>query len=134
MNKTANYIFTILVPFYNEEDNILNLEKKFKEFLSNSIIPETCVLFINDGSKDNGEKLVEEVCKRNEHFYYLSFQKNTGLSGALKAGFDNCFSKYVGYIDADLQTSPMDFNLLLPHIEEYPLVIGIRANRKDSFF
>lgn len=134
MNKTANYIFTILVPFYNEEDNILNLEKKFKEFLSNSIIPETCVLFINDGSKDNGEKLVEEVCKRNEHFYYLSFQKNTGLSGALKAGFDNCFSKYVGYIDADLQTSPMDFNLLLPYIEEYPLVIGIRANRKDSFF
>lgn len=134
MNRTAEYTFTVLVPFYNEEDNILNIEREVKAFMAESVIPDVCVLFVNDGSKDNGMKLVEEVCARNEHFYYISLAKNTGLSGAIKAGFDNCFSKYVGYIDADLQTSPMDFNLLLPHAEEYPLVMGIRANRKDSFF
>ena len=134
MNKTAQYTFTILVPFYNEEDNIYRLEKVLGDFLKTSIIPSVAVLFIDDGSKDKGLELVKEVCERNEHFYYISLARNTGLSGALKAGFDNTWSKYVGYIDADLQTSPEDFNLLLPHAEEYPLVMGIRANRKDSFF
>ena len=134
MNKTAQYTFTILVPFYNEEDNIYRLEKVLGDFLKISIIPSVAVLFIDDGSTDKGLELVKEVCERNEHFYYISLARNTGLSGALKAGFDNTWSKYVGYIDADLQTSPEDFNLLLPHAEEYPLVMGIRANRKDSFF
>lgn len=134
MNKTAEYTFTVLVPFYNEQDNILNIEKELKAFMAASVVPSVCVLFVNDGSKDNGMALVEEVCARNPHFYYISLAKNTGLSGAIKAGFDNCYSEFVGYIDADLQTSPMDFNLLLPYAKEYPLVMGIRANRKDSFF
>lgn len=134
MNITAQYDFTILVPFYNEQNNILNLEKALKEFLPVSIMPSTAVLFINDGSKDRGLEYVKDVCSRNEHFYYISLARNTGLSGALKAGFDNTFSKYVGYMDADLQTTPMDFNLLLEHVREYPLVLGIRANRKDSLF
>ncbi|MEF9986564.1 MAG: glycosyltransferase [Bacteroidales bacterium] len=134
MNKTSEYIFTILVPFYNEEDNIYNLGKRLTEFINKSIVPQTCVLFINDGSKDKGQKLVEDLCCKNANFYYITLAKNTGLSGALKVGFDNCYSKFVGYIDADLQTSPLDFNLLLPYAEEFPLVMGIRANRKDSFF
>lgn len=134
MNRTSEYTFTILVPFFNEEDNMLRLEQELKSYLKTAFFPKTAILFINDGSKDNGQRLLQEICMRNDHFYYISFNKNTGLSGALKAGFDNCFSDYVGYIDADLQTAPEDFNKLLQYIEEYPLVIGIRANRKDSFF
>jgi glycosyltransferase involved in cell wall biosynthesis len=52
----------------------------------------------------------------------------------MKAGIDTTESDYIGYIDADLQTAPEDFNLLLQDIENYELVTGIRANRKDSFF
>ena len=52
----------------------------------------------------------------------------------MKAGIDAACSPLVGYIDADLQTAPEDFNLLLPYTEEYELVMGIRANRQDSFF
>ena len=52
----------------------------------------------------------------------------------MKAGIDTTQSPLVGYIDADLQTSPEDFNLLLPYAADYELVMGIRANRKDSFF
>ena len=52
----------------------------------------------------------------------------------MKAGIDTAMSEYVGYIDADLQTAPDDFNLLLPYIDSYELVMGIRANRKDSWF
>ena len=56
------------------------------------------------------------------------------LGEAMKAGIDATHSRYVGYIDADLQTTPEDFNLLLEHIADYQLVMGIRAGRKDSFF
>jgi len=55
------------------------------------------------------------------------------LSAAIKAGFDYIDTELTGYIDADLQTAPTDFNLLFEYIGEYDLVTGVRANRKDSF-
>lgn len=122
---------TIIVPIYNEEDNIERLCKEFDDFLKNSIV-DTQILFINDGSNDNSEKLIKEQCKSNKKFKLLNFCKNYGLSAAIKAGFDNTTTSLVGYIDADLQTNPEDFNLLLNKIDEFDLVTGVRVNRKDS--
>lgn len=133
MNKTAEYDLTIIVPIYNEADNMDALEKAFRTYLPTAACP-ACVLFVNDGSKDNSGEAIREVCARNPHFYYVAFAKNAGLSAAIKAGIDVAQSKYVGYMDADLQTTPEDFNALLQYIEEYPLVTGIRANRKDTAF
>lgn len=92
-----------------------------------------CVLFVNDGSRDNSKQRIMEVCARNKDFFYMDLAKNSGLSAAMKAGIDYAESVYVGYMDADLQTTPEDFNLLLKDIADYQLVMGIRANRKDSF-
>ena len=50
MNKTANYQLTIIVPVYNEEGNILRLEKELGEFLKDAKV-SSCVLFVNDGRK-----------------------------------------------------------------------------------
>lgn len=133
MNKTRNYRFTIVVPIYNEEDNIYSLEEKLGKFLPEALV-SACVLFVNDGSKDASLERVKEICDRNKDFYYISLKKNAGLSAAMKAGIDATDSDYVGYMDADLQTTPEDFNLLLADISEYELVMGIRANRKDSLF
>ncbi|MCW1734823.1 glycosyltransferase family 2 protein [Anaerorudis cellulosivorans] len=132
-NQTKNYGFTILVPVYNEEENIYLLEEKLQHFLPQSLYP-ACVVFVNDGSTDDSLNRIREICERNNDFFYLSLEKNGGLSAALKAGIDYTFSAYVGYMDADLQTDPEDFNLLLNEIEAYEMVTGIRANRKDSFF
>jgi dolichol-phosphate mannosyltransferase len=131
-NKTANYEFTIIVPVFNEEDNIYALEKKLSEFASHSAL-SACVLFVNDCSTDRSKDRIIEVCNRQKHFYHLSLKKNSGLSAALKAGIDATWSAYVGYIDADLQTTPQDFDLLIPYIKEYELVMGIRVVRNDSF-
>ena len=92
------------------------------------------MLFVDDGSTDSSLERIKEICSDNPHFYYLSLERNSGLSAALKAGFDATFSPLVGYIDADLQTAPEDFNLLLEHAGEYELVTGIRADRRDSAF
>lgn len=132
MNQTGNYDFTIIVPVYNEEDNIPRLETELAAFLPHSAM-KSCVLFVNDGSSDKSLPLLKEVCGRNGDMFYISFVKNAGLSAAMKAGIDYADSTYVGYIDADLQTSPEDFNLLLAEAEDYTLVMGIRTGRKDGF-
>lgn len=144
MNKTKNYDFTIIVPVFNEEENIERLSKTLHIYLSDksaSQIPKEsravykkCVLFVNDGSTDTSLEKMEQICRLYADFYYISYPDNGGLSCALKAGIDSTDSPYVGYIDADLQTTPEDFNLLLPHLKDYALVTGIRAKRKDSVF
>ena len=126
------YQFTIIVPVYNEEDNLIRVEKALLEY-TKIASKKTLILFVNDGSKDNSQHLIEDICNRNPEFSYISFKENRGLSAAIKAGFDSVETELVGYIDSDLQTAPEDFNLLLAEIGEYDLVTGVRANRKDSF-
>ena len=133
MNKTQEYELTVVVPVYNEVESLPRVERAMREWLPTSPV-KACVLMVNDGSKDGSLELMREICARNEAMYYISLAKNGGLSAAMKAGIDATHSRYVGYIDADLQTTPEDFNLLLEHIADYQLVMGIRAGRKDSFF
>ena len=131
MNKTTNYRLTIIVPVFNEEGNVERLEKELGNFLKIANV-SSCVLFVNDGSNDKSGLLLKGICQDHSDFFYLELAKNCGLSAAMKAGIDYSHSEYVGYIDADLQTSPEDFNLLLEHIESYEMVMGIRTGRKDS--
>lgn len=134
MNPTSEYELTIIIPLYNEVENLPRLEERLSSFLP-SCICKACVLFVDDGSSDGSGTAVREICSRHRDFYYIAFSCNEGLSAALKAGIDYTGSAYVGYIDADLQTAPEDFNLLLEHIRGgYSLVTGIRASRKDSVF
>lgn len=132
-NNTSEYKLTIVVPLYNEEDNVANLSQRLADYLPKASCP-ACVLLVNDGSSDRSLQLIKKECSERNHFFYISLAKNSGLSAALKAGIDHTDSEYVGYIDADLQTNPDDFNLLLEHIADHELVTGIRANRKDSGF
>jgi glycosyltransferase involved in cell wall biosynthesis len=126
------YQFTIVVPVYNEEDNLLRVEKELLAY-TKTATKTTKILFVNDGSKDKSQTLIEDICNRNPEFTFIAFKENCGLSAAVKAGFDYTDTELVGYIDSDLQTAPSDFNLLLEHIGTHDLVTGVRANRKDSF-
>ncbi|MBV1923116.1 MAG: glycosyltransferase family 2 protein, partial [Flavobacteriaceae bacterium] len=126
------YEFTIIVPVYNEEENLERVEKELLAY-TKIAAKKTAILFVNDGSKDKSQELIESICSRNECFKFINFKENRGLSAAIKAGFDHIESPLTGYIDADLQTAPEDFNLLLAKIGEFDLVTGVRSNRKDSF-
>lgn len=126
------YQFTIVVPVYNEEDNLKRVELELSKYIEIAS-KKTKVLFVNDGSKDKSQQLIEKICLNNPDFSFINFKENCGLSAAITAGFRNTETELVGYIDSDLQTAPEDFNLLLEHIEEFDLVTGVRANRKDSF-
>ncbi|KQC33455.1 dolichol-phosphate mannosyltransferase [Nonlabens sp. YIK11] len=123
---------TIIVPVYNEADNLQRVERELSAYISSSKV-ESSVLLVNDGSTDESLRIIKDICASNPKFHYVNFDKNYGLSAAIKAGFDHATTSLVGYIDSDLQTSPMDFDLLLEHIGEYDLVTGVRSQRKDSF-
>ena len=133
MNCTSEYDFTIIVPVYNERENIARLEEAFRSYLPGAS-RRTCVLFIDDGSTDDSLALLQQACGRNRDFHYLAFECNAGLSAAIKAGIDHAESPLVGYIDADLQTTPEDFERLLPLAADHQLVTGVRAERKDTPF
>lgn len=129
---TINHTLTVIIPVYNEQDNLERVQKEMQAYIDIALVP-TQVLFVNDGSKDNSQQMIERICCSNTAFHYISLDKNYGLSAALKAGFDTVRTSLTGYMDADLQTTPQDFNVLLKHIENNDLVTGQRTSRKDSF-
>ncbi len=127
------YKLTIVIPVYNEYDNLHRVADVFKAYFANATLSSK-VLFVNDGSKDESLSLIQKICKEDNRFTYLNFTQNFGLSAAIKAGFDHVDTAYTGYIDADLQTNPEEFNLLAKYVEDYQLVTGNRnKDRKDSF-
>lgn len=128
-----SFEFTIIVPVYNEQANLERVEKTFNNYFKSAPL-STKVLFVNDGSSDNSQQLIEQICSRSSNFGYITFEKNCGLSAAIKAGFDNVHTPFLGYIDADLQTTPEDFNELLKYKNDFDLITGVRKNRKDSNF
>lgn len=122
---------TVIVPVFNEEGNILRVQQALDEYIQQSAC-KVYVLFVNDGSSDGSLDRIQEVCKQNSHFGFISFTRNFGLSAAIKAGFDQAQTDWVAYIDADLQTSPLDFLQFEPYMEDFQLVAGERQGRKDS--
>lgn len=131
MKKEA---FTIYAPVYNEIDGLPKLEKALDAYCK-SIENErdAYVLFVNDGSTDGSEEALNEICARHTGWTVLHFDRNYGNSSAFKAAIDYCKTPLLGHIDADLQTNPEDFNLMLPHMDEFALVCGDRVRRNDNW-
>lgn len=132
MTLPADANLTIIVPVFNEEPCLNPFGEAMDAFLAQSPIPAR-VLFVDDGSTDKSLDLIRDICRRNPAYSFLSLDHNHGLSTAFKAGIDQATSTYIGYIDADLQTSPLDFLLYLPYLPAYQMVNGIRQKRKDTF-
>src|SRR5690625_55252 len=124
--------FTIIVPVYNEAENLHRVEEALLKYMKIAI-KKTAVLFVDDGSTDQSLNLIQEICQRNKGFHYISFSKNKGLSTAIKAGFDYVKSPFVGYIDSYLQTDPEDFNLLLKYIDTFDFIYGVLQGCNDFF-
>ena len=131
-NHSADYFLTIVVPIFNEEESLTRLVSALQDYKSKASV-KLCVLLVNDGSADGSLNLIKQACAQDKDFFYLSLAHRCGLTGALKAGFTHAASPWCGYIDADLQTFPEDFELLLPHVHEAALICGIRAKRHDSW-
>ena len=127
-----SYSLTVIVPVFNEEGCLQRFTEAMDAFLEQTPVP-TQVLFVNDGSTDDSLNQIKDICHHKIGYSYLSLDRNYGLSTAIKAGIDSIQTTHIGYIDSDLQTSPLDFMLFFEHLAHYDMVIGIRAKRKDTF-
>ncbi|NNK95324.1 MAG: glycosyltransferase family 2 protein [Desulfobacterales bacterium] len=94
----------IIVPVFNEEENIPLLIERFSSVLSECISYE--ILFVDDGSTDKTLANIKQACQSTENIYYVSLSKNFGHQNALKAGIDSCNGDIILFIDGDLQHPP----------------------------
>ncbi|GAB5045940.1 glycosyltransferase family 2 protein [Thermodesulfovibrio sp. TK110] len=123
---------SVVIPLYNEEENINELHKKLNETLS--ILPLSYeIIYIDDGSSDNTLKILEEIQKQDPHVVVLSFRRNFGQTAAFAAGFDFARGDVVITMDGDLQNDPADIPKFLEAINDADLVSGWRKKRKDPF-
>ncbi len=125
-------MISVVVPFYDEEENIEPLYERLSIAL-NKLNRDYKIIFVDDGSTDNTLKNMLRARKKDSRVEIIKFRKNFGQSAALKAGFDHADGDIVISMDGDMQNDPEDIPKLIEIIEseDYDVVCGWRADRKD---
>lgn len=122
---------TVIIPVYNEEQNINPLYKKLKKVLI-KIKKDHEIIFIDDGSEDKTLNNLLSLQKIDPNLHIIGFKENKGQSAALQAGFHKANGSIVITMDGDLQNNPEDIPKLIEKINQgYEIICGWRYNRKD---
>ena len=125
-------MISVIIPIYNEEGNIIKLSESILNALSDIDFE---VLFINDGSTDNSEKIIESISQKHSNMKLINLRRNYGQTAAIQAGFDHAKGDIVIPMDGDLQNDPKDIPMLIEKINEgYDVVSGWRKIRSDKKF
>ena len=126
-------ILSIVVPVYNEEENVRLLFEKIQTVCET--IGETYeVLFVDDGSHDATFAVLSELSEQRSELKVIRFEKNAGQTAAMAAGFEFAQGQRIISMDGDLQNDPADIPKLLEKLDEgYDLVCGWRKERQDKF-
>ena len=128
-------LLSILIPSYNEEGNINELNKKLIESLKNI---DYEIIYINDGSKDKTLDKIKTVSKSNENIKYISFSKNFGKDAAIYAGLKRSNGTYTCILDADLQQNPKYIISMLDYLKKHPetdqIAMVMKNRNKENVF
>jgi dolichol-phosphate mannosyltransferase len=126
METTNSPAVSVIVPLFNEEENMSILQSELKAALA-GIDHE--MIFVDDGSIDRTLERIETA----PNVRVIRFEKNTGQSAAIYAGLQAAHGAITVLIDGDLQNDPTDIPRLLAEIDRgADLVCGYRARRKDT--
>lgn len=124
---------SIVVPIFNEEDNIPILHSRITEALGDTPLDYELIL-VDDGSSDNSYPALKRLASKDDRVKVIRLRRNFGQTAAMAAGFDLASGRVVVPMDGDLQNDPLDIPLLLARIDEgYDVVSGWRKDRKDTF-
>ena len=125
-------ILSIVVPVYNEEENVRLLFEKIQAACE-TIGEIYEVLFVDDGSHDETFAVLSELSKQKRELKVIRFEKNAGQTAAMAAGFEFAQGQRIISMDGDLQNDPADIPKLLKKLDEgYDLVCGWRKERQDK--
>jgi glycosyltransferase involved in cell wall biosynthesis len=121
---------TIIIPVFNEVDSLKELQAQLENILENRYSYE--ILYMNDGSFDGSEKILDELSNQNASTKAVHFHRNYGKAAALAEGFKLATGDYVMTMDADLQDDPAEIPNFITKLEEgFDLVSGWKKDRKD---
>jgi glycosyltransferase involved in cell wall biosynthesis len=125
---------SIVIPAYNEEENLPELMKEIQQTFANREKPSEVIL-VNDGSTDRTLEIMLQLKNESTDFpvRVLTMDRNHGLSAALDAGFHHAKGEWIVSLDSDLQNDPSDIPKLVEKLSEFDVVIGVRGKRQDSF-
>ncbi len=126
-------MLSVVIPAYNEEENIPILYEKLKKVLD-GIGQDYEVIFVDDCSTDGTYQRLRELAEKDHRLKVIRFKRNYGQTAAMSAGFEHAKGEVIITLDADLQNDPEDIPLLLEKLKEgYHIVSGWRKDRKDPF-
>ena len=132
MENREEIFLSIVIPIYNEEENIDPLYQEIIAALDGKYT-DFEIIFINDGSLDQSLLKLKILNKKDSRLKIINFRKNFGQSTAISAGFDYCSGDIVVTLDGDLQNDPADIpNIVKKVAEGYDIVNGWRKYRKDK--
>ena len=123
---------SIVVPFYNEADNVEPLHRELDAALAD--LPGGVeFLYVDDGSADDTGARLLALAKRDPRIRVLRLSPNSGQSAAFDAGFRALRGEICVTLDGDLQNDPADIPRLLAELAHYDVVNGVRVNRRDGW-
>ena len=126
--------FSIVVPFYNEEESIEALHAAIASALE-PLAERFEMIFIDDGSRDRTFDTAVEIARRDPRVRVVKFRRNYGQTPAMAAGIEQARGDVIVTMDGDLQNDPADIPRLLAKIEEgFDIVVGWRYERQDKLF
>jgi len=114
----------IIIPTYNERDNIENIISQI-----HTHVPNIDILIIDDNSPDKTHEIVADIAKQNPHIFLIKRDSKQGLGSAYVTGFNHAILHSYDCIiqmDADLSHDPKEIPVLLEKIIDYDCVIGSR--------
>jgi glycosyltransferase involved in cell wall biosynthesis len=123
---------SIVIPLFNEEENVEPLYAQLKEALE-SLKQSYEIIIVDDGSTDRSFGLLKGLQAQDKRLKVIRFRRNFGQTAAFAAGFEHARGQVVVTMDADLQNDPADIPRLLEKLEEgYDVVSGWRVERWKS--
>ncbi len=129
MTLITDALLSLVIPLYNEEDNVALLTQKIHESLHGYRYQ---IIYIDDSSQDGTRAVIDRM--QDDKVHLIALKKNYGQSLALAAGIDYAEGEYIITMDGDLQNDPADIPKMLAEVVngEYDVITGIRQKRKDS--
>ena len=126
-------MISVVIPIYNEEDNIDKLVKETVEALEETGL-DCEIILVDDGSVDQSHDLLVQRAYDFKQLKLIRFNRNFGQTAAMAAGFQHASGDVIIPMDADLQNDPRDIPRLIEKLDEgFDVVSGWRKDRKDTF-
>jgi len=126
---------SVVIPFFNEEQNILLLVEQLRKEIPGMGIDDYELVFVDDGSSDGTVNLLQSLMKEDGRIVLMELSRNFGHQVAVSAGLDHAMGKAVVVMDADLQDPPSVVPELVKKWREgYDVAYAVRQNRKENWF